>query len=227
MSTDRPGGPAPGPMDPPVVLEVFADLWCPFTHVGLRLVVAERARAGRTDVLLRVRPWPLELVNGAPMRFAATERHARDLVDQVAPDLFAGLSAETFPVSTLEALAMVEAAYRVDPWLGESVSLSLRDALFEEGRDLGDPGVLAELADQLGAPLPQEQDRAAVGASLEEGRRRGVLGSPHFFCGERDAFCPSLDISRSADGVLHVERRTEGLRGFLDACWGIAPGAGS
>ena len=29
------------------VIGVFADIWCPFTHVGLRAIEKQRARAGR------------------------------------------------------------------------------------------------------------------------------------------------------------------------------------
>ena len=204
----------------PTTIEVFADIWCPFTHVGLRLVVAERTRLARNDVVLRVRPWPLELVNGMPMSFDATEDHARDLVEQVSPGLFAGLARETFPTSTMPALALVEAAYRRDARLGEAMSLRLRDALFEEGRDISDSGVLAEISDEMVAPPAEAYDADAVMASLEEGRVRGVLGSPHFFCGMSDAFCPSLDLSRDEHGALRAKRSTEGLRNFLGACLG-------
>jgi hypothetical protein len=37
------------------VLEVFADVWVPFTHVVLRRLVEQRARLGRDDVVVRVR----------------------------------------------------------------------------------------------------------------------------------------------------------------------------
>jgi predicted DsbA family dithiol-disulfide isomerase len=53
-----------------MVLEVFADVLCPFTHVGLRRLISERARRGRDDVVVRVRAWPLELVNGEPLSAA-------------------------------------------------------------------------------------------------------------------------------------------------------------
>ena len=200
------------------VIEVFADLWCPFTHVGLRAVVDERHRLGRDDVVLRVRPWPLELVNGEPMSFAKTKEHAEDLVAQVSPGLFTGLAESTFPSSTLEALAMVEAAYRHDARLGERVSLGLRDALFEEGCDLSDPGELARCGARLAAPPVSDADRAAVRAALDEGRARGVQGSPHFFCGDTDSFCPALEIRRDAEGALHVDRSQDALRAFVGAC---------
>ena len=202
------------------VIEVFADLWCPFTHVGLRAVVEERRRLGRPDVVLRVRAWPLELVNGAPMSFDKTVDHAEDLSTQVAPGLFAGLTEDTWPTSTLPALALVEAAYRHDPRLGEEVSLGLRDALFEEGCDLDDPVELAGFAERFGVPEVTEADHRAVLASLEEGRARGVMGSPHFFCGGADSFCPSLDIGRDQSGELQVGLRTVALRAFLADCLG-------
>ena len=48
-------------------IEVYADVWCPFAHVGLHYVVERRSALGRGDVLLDIRAWPLELVNGAPL----------------------------------------------------------------------------------------------------------------------------------------------------------------
>jgi 2-hydroxychromene-2-carboxylate isomerase len=74
----------------------------------------------------------------------------------VAPDLFAGLDADHFPTSTLEALALVARAYRTDPRLGERMSFAVRDALFEQGADISDHVVLAGIAESLGVPLPGE-----------------------------------------------------------------------
>src|SRR5262245_18171405 len=64
---DRAGVPDRGMMEsiePTRLIEVFADVVCPFTHVGLRRLVGYRERAQREDVAIRVRAWPLELVNG-------------------------------------------------------------------------------------------------------------------------------------------------------------------
>jgi hypothetical protein len=47
------------------VVEVFADVSCPFAHVGLRRLVEQRDKLARDDIVLRVRAWPLELVNGS------------------------------------------------------------------------------------------------------------------------------------------------------------------
>ena len=128
------------------IIEVFADIWCPFTHVGLRAVKEQRARSGRDDVAIWVRAWPLELVNGAPLDPAVTKAHADDLRNQVAPNLFQHLDVDRFPSSTLDALALANRAYRTGPDTGERASFALRDALFEEGRDISDPAMLQRLA---------------------------------------------------------------------------------
>jgi predicted DsbA family dithiol-disulfide isomerase len=204
-------------------LEVYADIWCPFAHVGLRAAVASRARLASSDVALVIRAWPLELVNAAPMDPVATADHIRDLRAQVAPGLFAGFDPGRFPVTTLPALALGELAYRRGPRVGEAMSLALRDALFEEGRDISRPDVLAEMAARFGLDPPSGDE--AVLESWRAGQARGVLGSPHFFCRDRDAFCPSLDIERDARGHLLVRRNAEKLESFLAACFAPAPAA--
>ena len=46
-------------------LEVFADVACPFAHAGLARFVAFRCERGLAGPVLRVRAWPLELVNAS------------------------------------------------------------------------------------------------------------------------------------------------------------------
>ncbi len=121
------------------VLEVFADVWCPFTHVGLRRLVTERDRRGRQDVVVRVRSWPLELVNGAPLASALAAEEIHALREVVAPELFRGFDEQTFPSTTLPALGLTALAYRRNDQTGERMSFALRTALFEEGRDVSDP----------------------------------------------------------------------------------------
>lgn len=200
-------------------IEVFADVACPFTHVGLRRLVEARAAAGRHDVVLVVRAWPLEVVNGHPLDPEFIDEEVVDIRAQVAPDLFAGFRRDTFPVSSLPALELTHAAYRVSPATGEAVALRLRDLLFEEGVDVADPDVLARVASDAGVPAPFG-DHAAVLADHAEGRERGVVGSPHFFLpGEGGFFCPSLEVSRDDEGHLHVSVDREALDRFLARCF--------
>lgn len=199
-------------------IEVFADIWCPFTHAGLRMLAQERARRGRTDVVVRVRAWPLELVNGAPMDGHHAADRAASLRVQVAPQLFRGLDPEHFPTTTLPALALVGRAYRIDHHLGERAAFAVRDAMFEHAMDISDPSVVQALADDLAVGLPDEADHQRVLADLEEGRTRGVIGSPHFFAHGQGAFCPALNISRDADDHLVIATDQRRLAEFFDLC---------
>ena len=127
------------------VIEVFADVACPFTHVGLRRFVDRRAELGRDDVTLRVRAWPLEIVNGQPLDPQFIAEEIDDIRQQVAPALFQGFTEAAFPVSSLPALTLAAAAYDENLATGERVSLALRDLLFEQGIDIADTAVLARL----------------------------------------------------------------------------------
>lgn len=200
------------------MLEVFADIWCPFAYVGLSVVRAERDRLAPESPIV-VRAWPLELVNGAPMDVAKTAHHVHDLRSQLGVTLFDGFDAATFPTTTLPALALVAACERTGN--GEAASLRVREALFGEGRDIASERELADLAAEFDVSVI-DTDRAQVLADYADGQRRGVKGSPHFFCGARDEFCPSLAMHRDNDGSLHVAPDPARLYAFLTECLGAA-----
>ena len=98
-------------------------------------------------------------------------------------------------------------------------SVSLRDALFERGRPIGEEEVLAELASALDLVLPDEQEaRTLVEAEWAEGRERGVEGSPHFFVDDGSWFCPALRIEQ-AEGRLHIDVDTTRRDAFFAAAF--------
>lgn len=203
------------------MIEVFADVCCPFTHVGLRRFVEQRSNRARPDVVLRVRAWPLELVNGSPLDPAFVAEEVEELRAQVAADLFVGFDESRFPATAIPAMAMAAAAYEHSDAAGEGVSLALRRVLFDEGRDIADPAVLAEVAAGIGIDLPVEADDTTVRADWAEGVERSVQGSPHFFVSDEDDgfFCPSLDISRDEAGHLHISSDPAELTVFFDRCF--------
>jgi predicted DsbA family dithiol-disulfide isomerase len=205
-----------------VKIELFADVCCPFTHVGLRRLVHRRAELDRAEALFSIRAWPLELVNQKPLSPAFVAEEVEQLRRQVAPDLFTGFDPDRFPSSSLPALGLAAAAARHGALAGERVGLALRHALFEEGLDIGDLGVLAAVAAHHGVGMPTADDATSVRADWEEGKRRGVVGSPHYFVGGVDFFCPSLDISR-VDGGLHISADMEAFDAFLATCFPTGP----
>lgn len=204
---------------PAILVEVFADLGCPFTHLGLRRFVERREALGRPDVGLVVRSWPLEWVNGTPLDAAFIAEEVVDIRDAVAPDLFAGFAVDAFPATTVPGLALAAAAYRRSVAVGEAVSLELRDLLFEHGVDVGAPAVLDEVAARHGIDRASA-DVGDVRADHAEGAARGVIGSPHFFTPTGDFFCPALDVHRDADGRLQVHVDPAGFEAFLTASFG-------
>ncbi len=201
------------------VIEVYADVWCPFAHVGLRRVAERRSLRKRQDVLLDVRAWPLELVNGKPLDPQDTALHVRELQSQVAPDLFSGFDPEHFPQTSLPALACAHAAYRKGTETGEAMSFALRNAFFEEGLDISRADVLSEIARSLDVCSFDAADQQAVVSDWNEGVGRGVKGSPHFYCGDTDAFCPSLNISKDKGGHLKMTPDSAVLDKFLVDCF--------
>lgn len=204
------------------VLEVFADVWCPFTHVGLCRLIEERDRRGRNDVVVRVRAWPLELVNGAPLSSALVADEVHALRDAVAPELFRGFNVEHFPSTSLPALTLAASAYRRDDRTGERMSLALRTALFEEGRDVSDRAELAAIANAVDPDPARRDAEQAVYDDWEEGRCRGVIGSPHFFFDDHNYFCPTLAIER-VDEHLQIRADPEGFAAFVEGAFNEAP----
>jgi predicted DsbA family dithiol-disulfide isomerase len=200
------------------VIEVYADIWCPFTHVGLKRVVA-RATTSGTPIQVRAHAWPLELVNGRPVGAAFVAEEVAELRAGVAPDLFEGFDESRFPTTTLPALALAESAYAVGGPVGQAMSLALRDALFEFGLDISDPAVLADLAADLSVPSPGPEHADAVRAGWDAGKARGVIGSPHFVTSAGGFFCPALDIER-VDGHLRISTDEVGFEAFIVSCLG-------
>ncbi|HPX37996.1 MAG TPA: DsbA family protein [Mycobacterium sp.] len=200
-------------------IEVFADVLCPFTHAGLRTLLDRRTGRGRTEPRLQIHAWPLELINGKPLDADHVAAEIKALRGSVRPDLFAGFSVDTFPATSMTAFALTAAADRTgDPAVVEGVGMALRNALFEEGLDIGRPDVVAEIAARFGLePLDPEATAAAVRADWDEGKARGVVGSPHFFTDNGgNWFCPGLAISRDEVGDFVVAWK-QGTEAFTES----------
>ena len=201
------------------MIEVFADITCPFTHAGLRRLIDHRSALG-SDVRFHFKAWPLEWVNGEPLApdFVAAEIGA--IRQQVAPDLFQGFDPSRFPSTTIAAHALSSLAYSRAPDLGEAVGLALRDAVFERGRDVGDAAVLNEVAAEFGLEAAS-LDLGVLRSEYEEGIARGVVGSPYFFIVDVGYFCPALDIAK-VDGHFVITTDVAAFDDFVARAFGRA-----
>ena len=198
-------------------IEVFADVGCPFTHIGLRRFVARRAELGRDDVRLIVRSWPLEIVNGTPMQAAFIAEEVDEITGQLGKDFFVGFREAAFPSTSMPAMALAAAAYDVGAEVGEHVSLELRYLLFEQGVDIADRATLRDVGERHGV-VADLDDETRVRAEHAAGVERGVIGSPHFFTPAGGFFCPALDVSRDDAGHLRVTADPEEFDRFVASC---------
>jgi predicted DsbA family dithiol-disulfide isomerase len=199
-------------------IEVFADIVCPFTHVGLRRLRDVRAqRAGKTPI--EIHAWPLEFVNGEPVDRHVVAREVAALRASVAPELFAGFDRASWPATSIPAFGLVTSAYAHDDATGEAISFAVRDALFEQGLDVADLDVLRHIGTPYGvAPLTPASAEAAARRDFERGRNRLVRGSPHFFVGDRDWFCPGLHIVERGN-TFDIEVAGDTMQEFYDAAF--------
>ena len=88
------------------------------------------------------------------------------------------------------------------PGSWEEASFRVRTALWEDGVDVGSPDAVTALAAELGVQTTATDHRSVID-DWADGQRRGVDGSPHYFCGGADLF--------SAD--------TDRVEAFLEECW--------
>jgi hypothetical protein len=61
--------------------------------------------------------------------------------------------------------------------------------------------------------------KAATRVDWERGKAKGVQGSPHFFVGEADWFCPSLVIRHEGD-AFDIKIAPETMQEFYTATLG-------
>lgn len=198
-------------------IEIFADMLCPFAHVGVHKVIEARLDRGGASPKLWIRAWPLEIIDDAPTDVTVIADEVAALRSTVAPELFTGFDAATFPSTGLGAFAVAAAAYRQDAITGEAVSIDLRSRLWEHGEDIADADVLAAVIDRYDIEVT-DADRASVESDHAEGVERGVVGSPYFFAGGRGFFCPAFTVSRD-DAGFHVAADPERFDAFLRAAF--------
>ncbi len=81
------------------------------------------------------------------------------------------------------------------------------------------PDVLARIASDQGVVFPSADTDRLVRHDYEEGKRRGVRGSPEFFLDGHGWYCPSLRIDK-VGGALRIQPDVEQVQAFLAACFG-------
>ncbi|WP_423745818.1 DsbA family oxidoreductase (plasmid) [Haladaptatus sp. SPP-AMP-3] len=178
-------------------LVVYSDYVCPFCYLGRQSL--ERYRETREDPLAL--DWhPFDLRSGKRNADGSIDRsaddgkgdeyyrRARENVRRLQEKY--GVEMEQEIATDVDSLPAQIASYYVksehpDRWL--DFDEAIFEALWQDGRDIGDAGVLADLADDAGLD-PEEVRNAIADDDLHEelkdrfaeARQRGVTGVPTF-----------------------------------------------
>jgi predicted DsbA family dithiol-disulfide isomerase len=187
-----------GEQQPPIDVDLIADLACPWCYIGLARL--DRARAMRPDWPVRLRWWPFLLNPSLPpegmdraaylrAKFGGDEAARqvyRRIVESAQDDgiAFAFERMKRTP-NTILAQRLILLAEQQDR--GEELIRVLFRALFEQGRDIGHLETLLELAATAGleraaaeAFLRSQEQAKEIVTAHQRAERLGVRGVPVF-----------------------------------------------
>ncbi len=201
-------------------LVVYADYVCPFCHIG-KASLDRYLEARETPLGVEWRPFDLRGGKRGPdgtidhsvddgkddAYFAEARRNVERLADRYDLEMAQPLARE---VDSWNAHAVALAVRESDPASFEAFHAAIYDALWREGRDIGDPEVLSELAarcdvdpDTVDAALSDEDLDARLDRAFAAARDRGVTGVPTFVSDEHAAAgaIPPEQLRRLVEGV--------------------------
>jgi predicted DsbA family dithiol-disulfide isomerase len=182
----------------PIEVGLIADLACPWCYLGL--VRLDRARALRPELPVRLRWWPFLLNPHMPPEGMDRQAYLRAKFggDANARSIYARIreagradgiefAFERMPRTPNTVLAQRLILLAEQEGLGDAMIRTLFRALFIDGRDVGQPEQLIELAAAVGLDpeavaryLASEQGESEVVASHRRAEALGVRGVPVF-----------------------------------------------
>ncbi len=201
-------------------VRVYADYVCPFCYLGYESF--DRYREGRDDPLAA--EWhPFDLrgqqrrSDGSIDRSVETGKdeayyeQARENVERLAEQY--DLEMAQALVEEVDSYDAQRVAWRVQenrPEAFEEFHRSVFDALWTEGRDIGDPDVLEELAADAGLPegfvaetLGDDASAERLDSAFEDAQERRITGVPTFVADEHAArgAVPPEQLRRLVEGT--------------------------
>lgn len=219
----------------PIRLEVFSDYTCPWCYVGWARLEKALERLP-SDVEVDVTWRPFEIHPEVPDEGMPVEAlpYAPDVWERMQEALRQNAQAEGLEVgrrpkvsNTHRALAAGTYAQTEEPERFPGFHERLFKGYFAEGRDLGDPEVVADLAEASGLDVARMQAALAEGRYEEairqtgaDARRMGITGTPTFVFDRRLAASgaqPTEVLLKAFERAVTLQREDEGSGGDAHA----------
>lgn len=206
-------------------IDIVSDVVCPWCYLGqrrLKLALDEVKDVVSADVTWK--PFQLE-PNAPPEGFDTFEYLSRKIGGpervRQSHEMLKGLGAEIglpfalekatkFP-NTLDAHRLIYWAGKVSAEIQDKVAHALFAANFVEGRDVGDHGVLADIARACGMDgadvkrrLASDDDRDTVRQEIANAQRMGVSGVPFFIIDGKYAVSGAQGVDVFANGLRQI-----------------------
>ena len=206
-------------------LELYADYVCPFCYLGTRSL--EQYREDREEPL-EIDWQPFDLRSGKrnpdgsidhdaddgkdDQYYEQAKQNVRRLQEEYGVEMNQIMATEIDSLPAQQASWYVKQEYP-DQW--EAFDEAIYRALWQDGRDIGDVDVLADLAEDVG--LPVDEVRSAVDddglrTELEDrfqaAQRRGITGVPTFIYEDHVArgAVPPAQLERLVEGAERAQR---------------------
>lgn len=208
----------------PITIDVVSDAVCPWCFLGQKRLDAALVAIPQVKASVHWRPYQLDPTipaEGLDRRAYMEAKFGNSGRLEQAHNRLVELGREAgiaFAFDRIEVSPNTLDAHRVIRWAGSSgselqgeVVRRLFRAYFEEGRNIGDHVVLAELAAEAGMDRPvvetllaTDADRDAVRAEIDTASRMGITGVPCFLLEGRYAVVGAQDTEVLADAIRKV-----------------------
>ena len=203
-------------------ITVYSDYVCPFCYLGRRSLSSYQSER---EAPLRIDWRPFDLRAGKRNAEGAIDHDADDGKDEAyfeqarknvqrlreeygADEMDLDLATEVDSLPAQLVSMAVRETYGYETWL--DFDEAVFEALWHEGRDIGDEAVLVDLAanagvdpDDVGRALDDDDRRAALRDRFDEARSAGVTGVPTFVADGHAArgAVPPEQLRRLVEGV--------------------------
>lgn len=179
-------------------LTIYSDYVCPFCYLGRKSLDRYQERR-KEPIEIDWHPFDLRAQKRGPngeidesvddgkdeAYFEQAKQNVQRLAERYGAEMALDLSRDVDSLNAQHASYHVKREYSYERWLAFDVAIL--EALWEDGRDIGDPDVLAELAvdididpDEIRATVEDDKLAGAVSEQFEAAYQRGVTGVPTF-----------------------------------------------